>query len=250
MVAEPLIDLAARGTPERTWTRWRNRRPELSLTGWRHLIVVAPHPDDEVLGVGGLIALARSHDLPVTVVTVTDGEASHPGSPTCSPTELAELRVAESRRAARELGVEAPIRLGIGDGRVAADEAAVTEALSGILADCGHAGAWCATTWRRDGHPDHEAVGRAAAAACAGTATRLLEFPVWMWHWATPEHPVVPASRARTLTLPATAVDAKLRALSQFHSQILPMSADPADQPILPPYVLDRFTGNTETFFV
>ncbi|WP_405161390.1 PIG-L family deacetylase [Nocardia sp. NBC_01499] len=250
MVAEPLIDLAARGTPERAWARWRLRRPELSLTGWRHLIVVAPHPDDEVLGVGGLIALARSRDLPVTVVTVTDGEASHPGSPTCSPSELADLRVAESRRAAAELGAEPPIRLGIGDGRIAADEAAVTGALSEVLAECGHAGAWCATTWRRDGHPDHEAVGRAAAAACAGTATRLLEFPVWMWHWATPEHPVVPASRARTLTLPGTAVDAKLRAISQFRSQILPMSADPADQPILPPHVLDRFTGNTETFFV
>ncbi|MFC9434903.1 PIG-L deacetylase family protein [Nocardia sp. NPDC057030] len=250
MVAEPLIDLAARGTPERTWTRWRNRRPELSLTGWRRLIVVAPHPDDEVLSVGGLIALARAHGLPVTVVTVTDGEASHPGSPTCSPAELATLRVAESRRAAAELGVEPPIRLGIGDGKVAADEAAVTEALSRILTECGHAGAWCATTWRRDGHPDHEAVGRAAAAACAGTATRLLEFPVWMWHWATPEHPVVPGSRARTLTLPGPAIDAKLRAIAQFQSQILPMSEDPADQPILPPHVLDRFTGNTETYFV
>ncbi|GAA5086444.1 PIG-L deacetylase family protein [Nocardia iowensis] len=250
MVAEPLTDLVARGTPERIWTRWRHRRPELSLTGWRHLIVVAPHPDDEVLGVGGLIALARSRDLPVTVVTVTDGEASHPGSPTCSPTQLADVRVAESRRAAQELGAEAPIRLGFRDGRVATDEAAVTAALCDILTECGHTGAWCATTWRRDGHPDHEAVGRAAAAACAGTATRLLEFPVWMWHWATPEHPVVPASRARTLTLPGAAVDAKLRAIAQFRSQILPMSEDPADQPILPPEALDRFTGASETFFV
>ncbi|WP_194836070.1 PIG-L deacetylase family protein [Nocardia sp. XZ_19_369] len=250
MGAEPLIDLAALGTPERTWARWRHRRPELSLTGWRHLIVVAPHPDDEVLGVGGLIALARSRGLPVTVVTVTDGEASHPGSPTCSPAELGDLRVQESRRAAKELNVDAPIRLRIGDGRVAAHEAAVTDALSDILTRCGHTGAWCATTWRRDGHPDHEAVGRATAAACAGTATRLLEFPVRMWHWATPEHPVVPASRARTLTLPGSAVDAKVRALAQFRSQILPMSDDPADQPILSPTVLDRFTGNTETFFV
>ncbi|WP_069163419.1 PIG-L deacetylase family protein [Nocardia altamirensis] len=250
MVAEPLINLAARGTPERVWNPWRHSRPELSLTGWRHLIVVAPHPDDEVLGVGGLIALARSNNLPVTIVSVTDGEASHPSSRSHSPARIAELRVQESRRAARELDVPAPIRLGIADSKVADYEAEVTEALGDILAHCGHTGAWCATSWRRDGHPDHEATGRAAAAACAGTATRLLEFPVWMWHWATPEHPVVPSSRARTLSLPRPAVDAKVRAIAQFHSQILPMSADPADRPILPPHVIDRFTGTTETFFV
>ncbi|WP_328404783.1 PIG-L deacetylase family protein [Nocardia sp. NBC_00403] len=250
MVAEPMIDLAVRGTPDDVWALWRCGRPELSLAGWRHLVVVAPHPDDEILGAGGLITLARSTDVPVTVVTVTDGEASHPGSPTCSPTELADLRVQESRRAAAELGFGPPIRLRIGDGAVAAQQAAVTDALAEILTACGHTGAWCATTWRRDGHPDHEAVGRAAAAACAGTATRLLEFPVWMWHWATPEHPLVLVTRVRTLTLPEVVINAKSRAIAHFRSQTSALSDDPADQPILPPHLLDRFTGATETFFV
>ncbi|MFQ6395582.1 PIG-L deacetylase family protein [Nocardia sp. KC 131] len=250
MVAEPMIDLAVPGTPDDVWAPWRHRRPELSLAGWRHLVVVAAHPDDEILGVGGLIALARSRDLPVTVITVTDGEASHPGSPTYSPTELADLRVEESRRAAAELGVEPPIRLRIGDGAVVAHEAAVTDALAEILAACGRTGGWCATTWRRDGHPDHEAVGRAAAVACAGTATRLLEFPVWMWHWATPAHPVVRVTRARMLMLPEAVINAKARAIAHFRSQISALSEDPADQPILPPHLLARFTGATETFFV
>lgn len=250
MVAEQIIDLAARGTPVSAWSPWRQRHHELSLVGWRHLVVVAPHPDDEVLGVGGLIALARAQGLPVTVVTVTDGEGSHPGSPTYSPAELADLRALESRRAAAELGVDAPLQLGVEDGKVAAAEEAVTDALTGVLADCGRSGVWCATTWRHDGHPDHEAVGRAAAAACADSPTRLLEFPIWMWHWATPEHPVVPSSRARTLTLPGSAVEAKLRAIAQFRSQILPISEHPADQAVLPPHALDRFTGTTETFFV
>ncbi|GAA5050506.1 PIG-L deacetylase family protein [Nocardia callitridis] len=245
MVAESMIELATRGTPEQVWSPWRQRRPELSLCGWRHLVVVAAHPDDEILGAGGLIALARARGLPVTVVAVTDGEAADHGH-SCTPAELAELRADESCRAASELDVAPPVRLRMRDGKVAATETATTEALVDILADRAKSGAWCATNWRRDGHPDHEAVGRATAAACAATATRLLEFPVWMWHWATPDHPVLRTSRARTVTLSPTAIAAKRKALGHFRSQTCPMS----DRPAQPPHELDRFSGATETFFV
>ena len=39
----------------------------------RGLIVVAPHPDDESLGCGGLIAAATAEDIPVRIVVVSDG---------------------------------------------------------------------------------------------------------------------------------------------------------------------------------
>jgi len=45
--------------------------------------------------------------------------------------------------------------------------------------------------WRHDGHPDHpdhEAAGRAAAAVATRTGARLLEYPLWFWHWAEPAH--------------------------------------------------------------
>jgi LmbE family N-acetylglucosaminyl deacetylase len=248
-MAAPLIDLAAPGTPERIWSAWRQRRPHLSVAGWHRLIAIAPHPYDEVLGAGGLIALARSHGLPVTVVTVISGKASHPDSPTSSPADPAAIRTEESRRAALELSVDPPIRLGISDGGIAIEEAALSRTLETILADSGGTGAWCVTTWRHDGHPEHEAVGRAAAVACARTATKLLEFPVWMWHWATPEHPLVPFYHARKVTLPRAAVEAKRRALAHFRSQNHAVSEDTADH-ILPPHVLERFTGGHETFFI
>ncbi|RYF32509.1 MAG: hypothetical protein EOO26_11285, partial [Comamonadaceae bacterium] len=56
------------------------------VVGARRAVVVAPHPDDEVLSVGGLLAMlsnngaARSDDFVVTAITVTDGAASHTGS--------------------------------------------------------------------------------------------------------------------------------------------------------------------------
>ncbi|WP_258374343.1 PIG-L deacetylase family protein [Curtobacterium sp. MCBD17_032] len=47
--------------------------------------MVAPHPDDETLGAGGLIAIAADRGLPVHVVLVSRGEGSHPESPTTRP---------------------------------------------------------------------------------------------------------------------------------------------------------------------
>ena len=41
--------------------------------------------------------------------------------------------------------------------------------------------------WRRDGHPDREAAGRAAATAAVRTSATLWEYPVRFWHWATPD---------------------------------------------------------------
>src|ERR1700761_1545366 len=41
------------------------------------LVVVAPHPDDEVLGTAGLIQQMLVHDIAVEVIAVTDGDASH-----------------------------------------------------------------------------------------------------------------------------------------------------------------------------
>lgn len=41
----------------------------------KRIMVFAPHPDDEALACGGLIAEARRNNIPVTVVVVTNGES-------------------------------------------------------------------------------------------------------------------------------------------------------------------------------
>ena len=74
-----------------------------------------------------------------------------------------------------------------------------------------------------DGHPDHEAVGRAAASACAHTGSTLLEYPVWMWHWATPADPDVPWDRAHLVRVSCRAVDRKRLAAQCFRSQREPI---------------------------
>ncbi|WP_234009984.1 PIG-L family deacetylase, partial [Streptomyces sp. SA3_actF] len=60
----------------RAWERWA-QLPEAVLPQGP-VVVVAAHPDDEVLGAGGALALLAAAGNPLTVVTVTDGEGSHP----------------------------------------------------------------------------------------------------------------------------------------------------------------------------
>ena len=71
------------------------------------LLFIIPHADDEVLGCGGLIAEASDRNLDVRIVYLTDGAASHRGSPTWPPERLASARRLEAKRALKILGVEA-----------------------------------------------------------------------------------------------------------------------------------------------
>lgn len=49
-------------------------RPELTLADDDRILVLAPHPDDEILATGGLVQRAIARDLPVQVVFLTNGD--------------------------------------------------------------------------------------------------------------------------------------------------------------------------------
>ena len=46
----------------------------LSLNGIERLLIFAPHPDDEVLGAGGLIQVAQESGVEVRIVVITNGD--------------------------------------------------------------------------------------------------------------------------------------------------------------------------------
>jgi hypothetical protein len=47
---------------------------QLSLTGIRRILIVAPHPDDETLAAAGLIQIALEMGIEIRVVVLTNGE--------------------------------------------------------------------------------------------------------------------------------------------------------------------------------
>ncbi len=196
-------------TEEVAWIHLLDHAPELALST-RPAVVVAPHPDDESLAVGGLMAELRARDVPVTVVAVTDGEASHPDRP-----HLAAVRAREQAEALEALGVIEPaVRLGLPDGHVADHTEELTRALT---ARCGPDTLLLAP-WERDGHTDHDACGTVARQVAAETGCTLLTYPVWAWQWAAVED--LGELPLRRTTLSEHARTAKARAMACYPSQL------------------------------
>ncbi len=233
------------GTPATAWhacPEW-DGVPDVDLGAWRRLVVVAAHPDDESLGAGGLLARASALGLPVEIVVATAGEHSHPHSRTVTPEQLRTRRRAESEEAARAVAPHARLHhLDLGDGRLADRVPELTAALADLVGD-GRSTVLVAP-WRRDGHPDHDAAGTAGSTAAVRTGARLLEYPIWSWHWRAAGD--LPWRDLRRLRLSEGERAAKQRAIAAHHSQVEPLSPDPGDEPVVPEHVLAHFAGGEE----
>ena len=232
----------APGTQERTWAAW----PWLStlpgagpmgLAGVRSAVIVAAHPDDEVLGVGGLISMLAASSARLRLVAVTDGELSHRGH--ASPSPLARRRTAETTAALRALGARGVevIRLGLPDGGLAERQEGLAAALAPLVAGFD----LCLAPWDRDLHPDHEAAGGAARRVAPAA---FYCFPVWMWHWASPADPRVPWDRALRIPLAPRTAGRKRAAITCFASQTEDRGHGLG--PVLTPGMIAHFTRTVE----
>lgn len=241
------------GTSESQWAGCRRlaavptvQVSDLVPSGSR-AVVVAPHPDDEVLAAGGLLALATQIGRAVAVVAVTDGTASHPGSRLWRPERLAQERPRETLSALKTLGAypQALVRLAMPDGGLSSQEAELAARLEALLRPVDVV----FTTWQFDGHPDHEATGRAVLRACAAVGARCIEAPVWAWHWAAPGDERLPWKRARRLPMPEVVAQRKQEAVTAFASQT---GADPSTGagPVLRPTTVARAARPFEMFFL
>lgn len=82
----------------------------------RALVVVA-HPDDVDFGAGGTIASWTDEGIDVSYCVITNGDAGG-FDPAVPRSEIAGIRQAEQRAAAKELGVQDVVFLGYPDGRL------------------------------------------------------------------------------------------------------------------------------------
>ena len=225
------------------------RLADLPGTAWPaagdHLLLLSAHPDDETLGAGGLIAGAASRGARVTVVVATDGEHSHPDSPTTTPGELAVVRRTEMREALDLLAGDLELHfLGLPDGDLAATGDAVARAVQPWSAGVTH----LVSPLLGDGHPDHDHCARVAAALAVAIGAQHWSYPIWLWHWGDPAGGLLDAPDWHVLPLGPDERAAKQAALAAHRSQHTPLSGQPGDEAILPPHVLAHFDRDVETF--
>ena len=147
-------------------------------------VVLAPHPDDEVLGCGALLMAAVEENRQPLIVFVTDGSGSHPGSVKFPRAVLIAQRQREAREAARIMGI-APERLhflGVRDTsapRRGPEMEAVAASILALAARERHP--VLLAPWRLDPHGDHQAVHGMAGMVAQQSGWRHLSYPVWGW---------------------------------------------------------------------
>lgn len=212
-------------------------------------VIVSPHPDDEILGCGGLLQLLAREQRQVLLISVTDGGASHQGSRYWTPQRLSIVRPLETADALKRLGLPLNqmqwIHGGFADTGVAAQENQLRDFLKTYL----QSSDVVFTTWSEDGHSDHEAVGRAALAVARECGARVHEIPVWAWHWANPEDPRIPWDRARKLQLDKWAQARKRHAIQAFASQLY-SDPDTDHEPVLSAITVERLQQPFEVVFL
>jgi LmbE family N-acetylglucosaminyl deacetylase len=234
------------GTSAGEWRqdpRWGSV-PALTIAGVRHLVVLAAHPDDETLGAGGLIARAVEHGVEVTVVVVTDGSGD-PSAPVGVRVPDAAVRAAEAEAAMAELGVVDLRLLGFRDGAVREERDDIAVAVHEILRSAGAApDTLVVAPWPGDGHRDHRVLGEIVADVARRVGRRLWQYPIWMWHWATPSHPDVPWGTFAAVPLSRPETTAKGTALGRYVSQT------EGERPMLHARFLQHFAHDVEVFVV
>lgn len=221
-------------------------------------LVVAPHPDDETLGCGGVIALLRSLGCQVCVLVISDGTLSHPRSRKYPAAALRALREAETLAAIAVLGVnESEVTfLELPDGAIPTPESTgFTDAVASCRASIvTFAPQTIFLPWRHDPHPDHRATWQLIHGALVGVVgeptllPRIIEYPIWDWD---PEQrgQSTETNRVKAWRLDISkVVELKQQAIAAYRSQTTNLIDDDPEGFRLTPEMLANFAQPWEVY--
>ena len=191
-------------------------RPELSLTD--KTVIIAPHPDDEVIGCAGLIQALVERGTPPHVIILTGGEGSHRGCCDTSAEEIIAARHQLTLKAAAMLGLpESHIHcLHYPDGGVAIEHPE-TERLQTLLSELVSQSVFvphCGEGWS-----DHLQAAEITKHLLKGQSVSIYEYCVWMWYYNVWH---LDFKQACVLRMSRAQHQCKLRAMEQYVAPLAP----------------------------
>ena len=140
--------------------KWFTPLETSALPTAQKVLVIAPHPDDEIFGCGGAIACYAQSRVPVHVHILTDGAGY---APEAERRQICEIRSAESRQALASLDKDISCDFGKYQDRSLLRESGLITHLLTLLEQQRPQLVIAPSFWEI--HPDHQACARAVLAA-------------------------------------------------------------------------------------
>lgn len=193
----------------------------LSLSSFKKVLFIQPHPDDNEVGAGATVAKLAAQGVEVHYATVTDGSLGTL-DPEITPSELISLRRREHEESGRFLGVSVFHWLGFPDGELY-DSPSLREALVRLIREVRPDLLFTVDPWNPyEAHFDHLYTGKAVAYASI-IAAFPLAFPEHLRGGTMPHIPRYVAfyssSRSNHIEDVSTYWDRKMKAISLHQSQ-------------------------------
>ena len=216
-------------------------RPQLELS--ENTVIIAPHPDDEVIGCAGLIQALVERNTPPHVIILTGGEGSHRGCCDTSAEEIIEARHQLTIKAAITLGL--PLSnihcLEYPDGGIDIAHTE-TEKLKVLLEELSPKAIFA--PHNGEGWNDHVRVAGIIKKLIKQHLVDVYEYCVWMWYYNVWN---LDNKNARILKMTPAQHQRKLKAIEQYVTPLAPCGKPWSG--VLPKVFLKAACWNKELYF-
>lgn len=207
------------------------------------ILILAPHPDDEVFGCGGLIARLVAECHAPHVIVLTGGGGSHRGCCSTAESDIISARRKLTHKAMSALSLpESNIHeLDFTDGHISEGNVAEKKKLEAVISEINpdvilvpHHG---------EGWPDHVAA-RDLGIELAGDDMAVYEYCVWMWYYRQKN---LDWKNAYVLKMTEAEHQKKMDAIKTYHSALAPCGNPWVG--VLPKLFVEANSTNLELFF-
>lgn len=135
-----------------------------SLDECKKVLCIQPHPDDNEIGMGGIISTLAENNCEIHYLTITDGRLGDMGTP-YSPDELVAIRKEETEKSGKYLGAKKFFYFNYKDGSLS-DIPRLSSEIGELIREEQYDSIFCPDPWLSyEAHNDHIVTGKSCAQA-------------------------------------------------------------------------------------